>query len=105
MKGVKLIPAKTFADVLKHSLKDSARKNEIIKELKATRKGREGQRIAECQMKMSAPKAKKAIKAAKSPNAKRKTKRRQKVSRKRSKKTAKKQRRSLEDFGEEIARR
>lgn len=34
LKGVKLIPAKTLADVLQHSLKASKRKDEIIKELK-----------------------------------------------------------------------
>lgn len=34
LKGVNLIPAKTLADVLEHSLKDSKRKDEIIKELK-----------------------------------------------------------------------
>ncbi len=34
LKGVRLIPARTLADVLKHALKDSTRKNEIIKELK-----------------------------------------------------------------------
>ncbi len=35
LKGVTLIPAKTFADVLKHALKDSVRKEEIIKELQS----------------------------------------------------------------------
>ena len=35
MKNVKLIPAKTFADVLKYALKDSKRKDEIIKELES----------------------------------------------------------------------
>ncbi len=34
LKGIKLIPVKTLADVLKHALKDSKRKEEIIKELK-----------------------------------------------------------------------
>ncbi len=33
LKGIKLIPAKTLADVLKNSLKDCQRKEEIIKEL------------------------------------------------------------------------
>jgi len=33
LKGVRLIPAKTLADVLKYALKDCARKDEIIKEL------------------------------------------------------------------------
>ncbi len=33
LKGIKLIPAKTLADVLKHALKDCKRKDEIIREL------------------------------------------------------------------------
>ncbi len=45
MKEVKLIPAKTLADVLKYALKDSARKNEIIKELQSyERTGSKGER-------------------------------------------------------------
>ena len=39
LKGVELIPAKTFADVLKHALKDSARKDEIITELESYESG------------------------------------------------------------------
>jgi Lon-like ATP-dependent protease len=35
MKGIKLIPVKTLADVLKNSLKDCKRKDEIIKELQS----------------------------------------------------------------------
>ncbi len=35
LKGVELIPVKTFADVLKYALKDSVRKDEIIKELES----------------------------------------------------------------------
>ncbi|MGI0100609.1 MAG: ATP-dependent protease LonB [Candidatus Micrarchaeaceae archaeon] len=38
MKRLKLIPAKTLADVLQHALKDCKRKNEIIKELKGYEK-------------------------------------------------------------------
>ena len=38
LKTIKLIPAKTLADVLKHALKDCSRKNEIIKELKSYEK-------------------------------------------------------------------
>ncbi len=40
LQGVKLIPAKTFADVLKYALKDCARKEEIIKELQSYEGGR-----------------------------------------------------------------
>jgi ATP-dependent Lon protease len=39
LKGIKLIPTKTLADVLKYALKDGARKEEIIKELKRYEKG------------------------------------------------------------------
>lgn len=39
LKGVKLIPTKTLAEVLKYALKDSKRKDEIIKELKGYEKG------------------------------------------------------------------
>ncbi len=39
LNGVKLIPAKTLADVLKHALKDCTRKDEIIKELQSYERG------------------------------------------------------------------
>jgi lon-related putative ATP-dependent protease len=44
LRSIKLIPVKTFADVLKYSLKDCSRKDEIIKELQSYEKndGRKG---------------------------------------------------------------
>jgi Lon-like ATP-dependent protease len=39
LKGIRLIPAKTLADVLKSSLKDCKRKDEIISELKDYERG------------------------------------------------------------------
>ena len=39
LKGIRLIPVKTLADVLKRALKDCKRKDEIIKELKRYEKG------------------------------------------------------------------
>ncbi len=39
LKGVKLLPAKTLADVLKYALKDCKRKDELMKELKSYEKG------------------------------------------------------------------
>jgi len=42
LKGVRLIPAKTLADVLQHALKDCKRKHEIINELRRYEKGGAG---------------------------------------------------------------
>jgi lon-related putative ATP-dependent protease len=44
LKGIELIPAKTLADVLKYSLKDCERKDEIIKELQSYERGRQRQK-------------------------------------------------------------
>jgi Lon-like ATP-dependent protease len=81
LKGVELIPARTFADVLEHALKDSTRKDEIIKELESYERG---PRIARS---TTEPKEVAAV-MAKKPAAKPKVKSkgRSKISRKRSSK-------------------
>jgi len=86
MKGVKLIPAKTFADVLKHALKDSARKNEIIKELENYEKGPRAKVAAASQEGAPATATKRTSKpkSKPKPKAKPKGRRHRRVSRKRS---------------------